>query len=110
MLALDIAGGLDGPHNTHLILPWDELLILILFLGLFEQYDPTVIHQIFQKLLLLRLKEIPSLILQITHLLNLLMVIINTKIPLSPINDHNHSLLDILKGLKRLQQVLSKFW
>lgn len=108
MFALDIAGIFDSPHDAHLVFPGDELLVLILLLGLFEQHDSTVIHQVFQKFLLLGLKEIPSLILQIAHLLDLLMVVIDAEIPFGAVDDHYHALLDVLEGLKRLQQVLSQ--
>lgn len=110
MFALDIAGVLDGAHDAHLVLSGNELLVLILLLGLLEQHDSTVIHQVFQKFLLLWLKQIPPLILQITHLLDLLMVVIDTQIPLRSVDDHNHTLLDILKGLEGLQQVLGQLW
>lgn len=108
MLALDIARGLDGAHDAHLILPGNELLVLVLLLGLLEQHDSAVIHQVFQKLLLLWLKEIPSLILQIAHLLNLLVVVIDAEIAFRAVDDHDDALLDVLEGLEGLEEVLGE--
>lgn len=108
MLALDVAGVLYGAHDAHLVLPGNELLVLILLLGLFEQHDSTVVHQVFQEFLLLGLKEVTSLVLQVAHLLDLLVVVIDAKVPLGAVDDHYHSFLDILEGLERLQQVLGQ--
>lgn len=38
------------------------------------------------------------------------MIVIDTEISLGSVDDHDHSFLDILKGLERLQQILSQFW
>jgi hypothetical protein len=63
MARFDVTGGTDGTHDGHLALPWHELLVLVLLLRLLEEHDATVVHQVLQKLLLLRFKEVSPFIL-----------------------------------------------
>jgi hypothetical protein len=101
--AFDVAGGLYGPHDAHLVLARGELLVLVLLPRLLEQHDSVVVHQVFQELLLLTLEQVPPLVLQVAHLLYLLVVVNNTQVPLRPVYYHYHAFLYVLERLERLQ-------
>jgi hypothetical protein len=67
---------------------------------LLEENDSIVVHQIFQELLFLGLEERATVVLEVTHLLDFSVVVIDAEISLRPVDDHDHTFLDVLEGLE----------
>lgn len=108
LLTFDIAAVFDGSHDGEIRVSGLEFSIFILLSGWFEKNNPVLIHKIFQELLFLLFKHPSSLVFQLKHFLDLSMVVHNGEISLCSVNDHYHSLFDILKSLKTFQEIFGQ--
>lgn len=102
VLALHEAGSLDGLHYVEVRAAGLEPLVLLLLAGLLENHDSVVLDQVSQKVLLLVFEQRPSLVFELDHLVDLLVVVPDGEIPFCSVDDHDHSFLDVLKSLERL--------
>lgn len=88
------------PQNWLFIFSWNEFLIFIFFPGLFEQEDSVVQDQKFEELLFFFFKKRSTFILQLKHFPDFSMVIKNSGILFSFVDNHYDSFFDIFEGFE----------
>lgn len=62
MFALHETAVLDCSHDGLLAVSWGKFTAFVLLPRLLEEHDAVVVHQVFQKLLLLHLEQEPPFI------------------------------------------------
>lgn len=75
-----------------------------------EQQNPLLEHQEVHEQSLLLTEQKSILILQLNHLPDFFMIILNSMISFCPVDDQTTPILDIFKGLEAAMEIANKFW
>ena len=105
MSTFDVVHAFDGADDAVFFLSGGEVGAVVLPC-LFEEKNPFLVHEEVQKFLLLFVEKRAQLILELSHLPDLLIVVVNSMVGSRPVDDDAHSVLDVVECLEASVKVL----
>jgi predicted glycosyltransferase len=105
MPAFDVVHAFDGADDAVFFLSRGKVSVVVLPC-LLEEKNPFLVHEEVQKFLLLFIEKRAQLILQLSHLPDLLVVVFNCMVGSCPVDDDAHSVLDVIESLEASVKVL----